>query len=106
MGMCKPSGGINSPIYGPFGKNIPDIEGCSPNSRTDYYVEKTGELLQQRWYDSDGKAIWDRDWKHNDSHHNHTFPHDHYWDWLKDKVHPPRPEYIGPNGEKTNMHYC
>ena len=106
MGMCKPSGGINEPIYGPFGKNIKDIEGCPPNSRTDYYDEITGELLQQRWYDAEGKAIWDRDWNHNDSNNTHTFPHDHYWGWEKNKEHPPRLEYIGPNGEKTNMNYC
>ncbi len=28
MGMCKPSGGVNK-VYGPFGKNIKDIEGCA-----------------------------------------------------------------------------
>ena len=106
MGMCKPSGGINEPVYGPFGKNIKDIEGCPPNSRTDYFDEATGELLQQRWYDAEGKAVWDRDWKHNDSRRTHKFPHDHYWDWEKNKGHPPRIEYKGPNGEKTNKNYC
>ena len=104
MGMCKPSGGINPPAYGPFGKNIKDIEGCTPNSRTDYYDEKTGELLQQRWYDAEGKAIWDRDWAHGNKH-KHAFPHDHYWDW-ENPEHADRLKYIGPNGEKTNMNYC
>ena len=104
MGMCKPSGGVNK-VYGPFGKNIKDIEGCTPNSRTDYYDEVTAELLQQRWYDAEGKAVWDRDWSHNDSNNTHTFPHDHYWDWKKSNEHPPRPEYIGPGGEKTNKNY-
>lgn len=105
MGMCKPSGGVNK-VYGPFGKNIKEIEGCVPNSRTDYYDEVTGELLQQRLYDAEGKAIWDRDWKHNDSNNTHTFPHDHYWDWEKNSGHPPRLEYVGPNGEKININYC
>lgn len=105
MGMCQPSGGINVE-EGPFGSNIKDIEGCDPNSRTDYYDEETGELLQQRWYDAEGKALWDRDWHHNDSNNTHTFPHDHYWDWKKNNKHPLRYEYIGPNGEKTNMNYC
>lgn len=106
MGMCKPSGGINEPVYGPFGNNIKDIEYCAPNTRTDYYDEVIGELLQQRWYDAEGKAIWDRDWNHNDSNNTHAFPHDHYWDWEKNGEHPPRPEYAGSNGEKTNMNYC
>ena len=52
MGTCKPSGGI-SKIYGPYGKNIKDIEGCPPNSRTDYYDKETEKLLQQRWYSID-----------------------------------------------------
>ena len=106
MGMCKPSGGINSPVFGPFGGNIKEIEGCAPNSRTDYYDEKTGQLLQQRWYDAEGKAMWDRDWGHKDSNNSHVFPHDHFWQWDKNKLHPPRSEYKGPNGERMNSNYC
>ena len=64
------------------------------------------ETDYQRWYDNDGKAIWDRDWDHNDSTHTHTFPHDHFWEWTKNNIHPPRPEYKGPNDEKINKHYC
>lgn len=105
MGMCKPSGGINEPMYGKVGQNIPGSFG-PPNTRTDLYnIDNPKELLQQRWYGPDGRNLWDRDWKHNDSHHNHTFPHDHYWDWAK----PPgkqRPQYEGPNGEDTNNSYC
>ena len=105
MGMCKPSGGINEPIYGKVGQNIPGSFG-PPNTRTDLYnIDNPKELLQQRWYGPDGRNLWDRDWKHNDSHHNHTFPHDHYWDWIK----PPgkqRPPYKGPNGEDTKNSYC
>lgn len=105
MGMCKPSGGINEPIYGKVGQNIPGSFG-PPNTRTDMYdIDNPDELLQQRWYGPDGRNLWDRDWKHNDPHHNHTFPHDHNWDWTK----PPgkqRPSYKGPNGENTNNSYC
>ena len=103
MGMCNLSGGV-TPVYGPYGKNIEDIEDCAPNSRTDYFDEVTGKLLQQRWYDSEGRAAWDRDWDHGNKHKD-TFPHDHYWEWEKDKKHPPRPKYFGPSGEKINKHY-
>jgi len=81
MGMCKPSGGKFN-TYGPYGRSIKDAFG-KPNSRTDYYDSVTEELLQQRWYGPDGKAILNRDWKHNDSNKTHKFPHDHPWDWTK-----------------------
>ena len=102
MGMCKPSGGIKN-VYGPYRSNIKPLID-TPNTRTDYYDEKTGKLLQQRWYDHNGAAVWDRDWDHNDPFKNHTFPHDHYWKYLKNKN--DRPEYIGPNNEKTKTSYC
>lgn len=107
MGMCKPSGGINKPIYGKVGQNIPGSFG-PPNTRTDMYnIDNPDELLQQRWYGPDGRNLWDRDWKHkNENPKNpHKYPHDHYWDWTK----PPgkqRPPYKGPNGENTNNSYC
>ena len=82
MGMCKPSGGVKI-IYGPYRENIKKISGETPNSRTDYYDEVTGKLLQQRWYDAEGKAVWDRDWDHPDPKGNHKFPHDHSWDYSK-----------------------
>ena len=63
-----------------------------------YDIDKPEDLLQQRWYGPDGKNLWERDWKHDDSHHNHTFPHDHFWNWSK----PPfRFDYKGAHGEKT-----
>lgn len=102
MGMCKPSGGVNK-VNGPFGKNIKEIEGCTPNSRTDYYDEVTGELLQQRWYDAKGKTSWNRDWKHKDNNLQkpHKFPHDHPWDWSKKK---PRQDY--DREREINTYYC
>ena len=101
MGMCKPSGGIKI-IYGPYRGNIKERYG-TPNSRTDYYDEQTGELLQQRWYGPDGRAEWDRDWSHSDSNGTHTFPHDHYWNWEGEQS--SRFEYNGPDGDKINYDY-
>ena len=80
MGMCKPSGGINPPIYGKVGQNIPGSFG-PPNTRTDMYnIDNPNELLQQRWHGPDGRNLWDRDWKHkNENPKNpHKYPHDHY----------------------------
>lgn len=101
MGMCKPSGGIKK-VFGPYRSNIKLIED-TPNSRTDYYDEDTGKLLQQRWYGPDGQAIWDRDWDHGNKH-KHKYPHDHYWNYSNGKAE--RPEYKGPDGEDTNLDYC
>lgn len=78
MGMCKPSGGKISQV----GK-IGDLKATNtPNTRIDLY-DTNGNLIQQRWYGPDGRAIWNRDWKHSDPTHNHKFPHDHPWDWSK-----------------------
>lgn len=80
MGMCKLSGGIKSKT----GK-IGDLKATGdPNSRIDLKNEQ-GELIQQRWYGPDGRAIWNRDWKHKDNNPQkpHKFPHDHPWDYSK-----------------------
>lgn len=95
--MCKPSGGISKQI-GRIG-SLPRIG--TPNTRVDLYDENSN-LLQQRWYGPDGRAIWDRDWSHGGG--EHEWPHDHYWDWTNTKN--PRPAYNGPNDEKTNPDYC
>ena len=94
MGMCKPSGGVKPKI----GK-IGSLNACDdPNVRIDLYNDK-GELIQQRWYDSNGRAIWNRDWKHSEKGGEHKFPHDHPWDWTK-KL--PRQDFI----EDMNDFYC
>lgn len=98
MGMCKPSGGIESKT-GRVG-SLPRI--WKPNRRIDLYDESK-KLLQQRWYGPDGRAIWDRDWAHGGG--EHEWPHDHYWIWTNPK-HPDRPAYQGPDGEKTNPNFC
>jgi len=97
MGMCKPSGGIKQQVG-----RIGDLKAeGNPNSRVDLY-NKNEELIQQRWYGPDGRAIWDRDWAHGGG--DHTWPHDHSWEWSNPE-HPERPAYQGPNGEKTNLIY-
>lgn len=98
MGMCKPSGGIKS-VVGKIG-DLPRM-GTS-NTRTDLYNEQ-GELIQQRWYGPDGRAMWNRDWKHKDSNSQkpHKFPHDHPWDYNKKN---PREDY--DENREINTDYC
>lgn len=54
MGMCKPSGGINKTIYGPVRGNI-EKKQDTPNSRTDYYDEITGEYCNNDGMD---QMVW------------------------------------------------
>lgn len=51
-----------------------------PNSSEDLY-NQNGELIQRRYYDENGYAEFDIDFKHDNSHNNHEFPHKHTWDW-------------------------
>lgn len=98
MGMCKPSGGIERKV----GK-IGDLKAKGNlNTRIDLYNEE-GELIQQRWYGADSKAVWNRDWKHKDNNPQklHKFPHDHPWDWSKKK---PRQDY--DEEREINPYYC
>ena len=62
-------------IYGRSG-DLP-TEGAVPNSRYDLFVED--EHIQSRWFDENGNVIRNRDFIHQDTHHNHFFPHDHRW---------------------------
>ena len=97
MGMCKPSGGKFTQI----GK-IGDLKKDGvPNTRIDLF-NKDGELIQQRWYGPDGRAVLNRDWKHsNDPKKPHKFPHDHPWDWGQKK---PRLKY--EESREINSDYC
>ncbi len=52
--------------------------GAKPNSRYDLYVN--GEKIQSRWFDSEGSVVRNRDYDHQNAHHNHFFPHDHNWE--------------------------
>ena len=43
---------------------------------------------QRRYYDENGRAEKDIDYKHSNGDGSHTFPHEHYWDWSNpDKPH-------------------
>ena len=98
MGMCKLSGGIKSET----GK-IGDLKATGdPNSRIDLKNEQD-ELLQQRWYGPDGRAILNRAWKHKDDNPKkpHKFPHDHPWDWNQKK---PRQDYDENREINTNYY--
>lgn len=98
MGMCKPSGGVKQKI----GK-IGSLKAYDdPNIRIDLYNEN-GELIQQRWFDSNGRAIWNRDWKHPNTNPKkpHKFPHDHPWNWNQKK---PRLDYN--ENRDVNVDYC
>lgn len=98
MGMCKPSGGIDKKVG-----RIGSLKATGdPNTRIDLYDEN-GDLIQQRWYGPDGRATWNRDWKHKDSNPQkpHKFPHDHPWDWSKKK---PRLDY--DEKREINLNNC
>ena len=95
MGMFKTSCKVEK-LYGCFGRNIP-WRKYKPFTRIDFYDEKTGELLQQRWYNEKGIEVWDRDWKHGDSNNTHIFPHDHPWDHTKKKSRQFAVDYINKN---------
>ncbi len=56
---------------------------AKPNSRYDLY--ENGEKIQSRWFDDEGKVVRNRDYKHQNSHDNHFFPHDHKWNWINDQ---------------------
>ena len=81
MGAYKQVGSIKD-IYGRVGGLDTDAQ---KNTRYDLFDEDTGELLQQRWYDSSGRAIINKDWKHGNKGGKHKFPHFHLWDWAKNK---------------------
>ena len=66
---------------------------AKPNSRYDLYVK--GRKEQSRWFDKNGFAIRNRDYFHQDAHNNHTFPHDHIWNWHLNQ--PRLPENLEPD---------
>ena len=70
-------------IHGKRGDLDTHVE--TPNTRYDLYVD--GVKVQSRWYDFKGDAIRNRDYQHQDAHHNHTFPHDHAWIWENGRPH-------------------
>ncbi len=81
-------------IYGRSG-DLP-TEGAVPNSRYDLFVDD--EHIQSRWFDGNGNVIRNRDFIHQDIHHNHFFPHDHNWEWVNGRLRrikdPLPPDYL------------
>ena len=90
------SGGTYVRVDGRAG-DLP-TEDAKPNSRYDLY--ENGRKRQSRWFDFEGKVIRNRDYFHQDAHHNHTFPHDHAWIWVNGK-----PQRIEENLEPDYVHY-
>ena len=71
------------------------VKGAKPNSRYDLHVD--GEKVQSRWFDAFGNVVRNRDYFHQDAHNNHTFPHDHVWEWVEGVPHR-NPENFEPDG--------
>ena len=65
--------------------NNDNTKDQEPYSSQDLY-DDIG-LKQRRYFDKDGKAELDIDYKHGGNDKDHKFPHRHYWDWSKT---PPR----------------
>ncbi len=85
MGLNKPSSQVSA-IIGKIGELPINAE---PNSRFDLFDEY-GNLIQQRWFDANGRPIRNRDWHHGHKGGVHEFPHDHPWNWDKN---PPRAKH-------------
>ena len=84
-GAIMGAGGVpNRTIVRVDGRNgaLP-IREAKPNSRYDLY--RDGEKIQSRWFDSEGNVTRNRDYKHQNTLHNHFFPHDHDWEWKNGK---------------------
>ena len=56
---------------------------AKPNSRYDLY--DNGLKKQSRWFDEKGNVIRNRDYFHQNIFNNHSFPHDHDWEWVNNK---------------------
>ncbi len=55
-------------------------KGAKPNARYDLYIN--GEKIQSRWFDEKGNVVRNRDYIHQNTFHDHFFPHDHGWEWI------------------------
>ena len=59
-------------------------KSTKPNCRYDLYVN--GKRIQSRWFDYECKVVRNRDYFHQNSLNNHTFPHDHNWIWINNSA--------------------
>ena len=78
-----PSGGVVI-VHGRSG-DLP-TQSDKPNTRWDLYDSNDGVRIQSRWFNAKGVVIRNRDYRHQDAHHNHKFPHDHTWKVLSEKI--------------------
>lgn len=63
----------------------PGIEG-PPNSSVDY-LDNAGNIIQRRWYDTNGQVFRDVDMTNHGNPKTHLeFPHEHIWEWIKGKL--------------------
>lgn len=85
------SGGVpNRGIEESYERSLPATH--KPNARLDRY--KDGQKVQSRWYDKNGMAERNRDYKHGGKY---PFPHDHVWqNGSRGQEHLP-PDYINYN---------
>lgn len=77
MGAGGVTSRITERIDGRYG-DLP-VRDADENARYDLYVDD--EKVQSRWYDDEGKVVRNRDYYHQDPKGDHSFPHDHNWDW-------------------------
>lgn len=72
---------ITERIDGRYG-DLP-VRGADADARYDLYIDD--ERVQSRWYDDEGKVVRNRDYRHQDPKNDHSFPHDHNWNWNGDR---------------------
>ena len=61
------------------------VKNQEPNSSVDI-VDKNGNVIRRRWFDSEGKAERDLDYTdHGNPKQHPEVPHEHIWDWSKSK---------------------
>ena len=68
-----------------------------PDSIGYEYGEK-GQIIKERRYGPDGRAVQDTDYEHGGPHHK--FPHDHNWDWNEGDSNPKRKDGVPKPGAK------
>ncbi len=66
-----------------------------PNSKMQKY-NNNNQLVQERWYDENGHAVRNRDYRHGG---NMKFPHDHDWVWENETAYRLE-DHIDPDFEK------
>ncbi len=77
----------NTPSENHTTTNGNPVKNQEPNSSVDI-LDKKGNVVRRRWFDSEGKAQRDLDYtNHGNAKEHPEWPHEHIWDWSKN---PPR----------------